>query len=242
MKQFSIWFSSIFLIFIVNVHSYADTVVVATNDWHPYNTSDGQGLVDQIVKEAFALVGHEVSYSVQPWARAYQSVKVGDADMTYPWGFSAERDAEVLFNPSPLLVNQSVFWFIKTLDFSWQDYDDLKQYSIGSIIGYQDTELLEENGIKVTKVQTEVQNLKLLLAGRIDTFTMNKVVGRQIVKENLTPEEQAQLTFYPEKPLVESIMYGVFTRNARGEQLVRDFEQGLKQLKEEGRFDEIMSQ
>lgn len=231
---------SIFCLFAFGTNAHADTVVVATNDWAPYNSVEGTGLVDVVVKEALELVGHKVEYTIQPWKRAYESVKAGKADLTYPWSYNEKRNSEITYNASPLIVNQSIFWFQKGKSFSWQDFPDLNKYSIGGMIGYSDTELLESKGIKVNKVKDELTNLKKLLNGRIDAFAMNTVVGNQIIKDSLTGAEQAQLATFPEKPLVETNMHGVFSPNARGKKLAEDFEKGLQMLRESGRYNEIL--
>lgn len=220
--------------------TFADQITVATNDWVPYNTKDGGGLVDEIVKEAFALVGHEVTYVVLPWARAYDSVKAGDSDITYPWSFNEDRNKEITYNETPLVVNRSIFWFKEGTNFSWSDFSDLNNYSIGAMIGYGDTDILKANNIEVQETKDELTNLKKLLAGRIDAFAMNEVVGNQIIKQNLSAAEQSQLKTYPENPLVQSNMHAVFSPNARGEKLAADFDKGLKMLIDSGRYDEIL--
>lgn len=219
---------------------FADTVKVATNDWKPYNTVDGQGLVDIVVREAFALVGHEVEYVILPWKRAYETVKSGENDVSYPWSFLPEREKEVLFNETPIIVNRSIFWHKKDTDFSWSDTSDLKKYKIGAMIGYSDTDILESAGVPVQKVSDEKTNLKKLLSGRIDAFAMNEVVGHMIVKENLTAQESEQLTTFGDKALVESKMHAIFPKSERGEKLAADFEKGFKQLIESGRYKEIL--
>lgn len=227
-------------LFLLSASVYSDTVVIATNNWTPYNTSEGEGLVDQVVKEAFALVGHDVDYVIQPWLRAYESVKQGRADMTYPWSFTEDRAAEITFNESPLIVNRSIFYHQADKPFSWNSFDDLKQYSIGAMIGHIDTTLLEKNGVQVIPVKEELQNLRKLIAGRIDAFAMNDVVGNQLINENLSESEKTKVASYPDKALVETNMHGVFSPNERGEQLAIDFETGLNQLKESGRYAEIL--
>lgn len=231
---------TLFCVVAFSTLSHAEKVVVATNDWAPYNSVDGTGLVDIVVKEALALVGHEVEYAVQPWKRAYVSVKDGKADITYPWSFNEQRNSEITYNASPLIVNQSIFWYLKGKEFSWQDFPDLNKYSIGGMIGYSDTDLLESKGIKVNTVKDELTNLKKLLSGRIDAFSMNTVVGNQIIKDNLSAEEQGKLATFPDKPLVETNMHAVFSPNARGKKLAEDFEKGLQMLRESGRYDEIL--
>jgi len=220
--------------------AHADQIKVANNDWDPYNTKDGGGLVDKIVKEAFALVGHDVVYVVLPWKRAYESVKAGETDITYPWSYTEERVTEIIFNKSPLIVNRSVFWYKKGTNFSWTEYGDLAKYDIGGMIGYSDTDQLEAEGVTVNKVKDEITNLKKLLVGRIDTFAMNEVVGNQIAKKMLSSDELAQLKTFQDKPLVETNMHGVFSPNDRGRKLAADFEKGLLMLMESGRYKEIL--
>ncbi|WP_196160420.1 ABC transporter substrate-binding protein [Reinekea sp. G2M2-21] len=228
------------LLLVASTFTFADQIKVANNDWVPYNTSDGKGLVDQIVKEAFALVGHDVTYVVFPWKRAYESVKAGETDITYPWSYTDERNNEIIFNSTALIVNRSIFWYKKGTNFSWTDYGDLSKYSIGGMIGYSDTDLLEGNGVTIQLVKDELTNLKKLLAGRIDAFAMNEVVGTQIIKQNLSSEEQAQLVTFQDKPLVETNMHAVFSNNDRGKKLAADFEKGLKMLVDSGRYEEIL--
>lgn len=238
-KRFNIIaFLTVFLVSFSVTH--ADQIKVANNDWLPYNTKDGGGLVDKIVKEAFALVGHDVVYVVLPWKRAYESVKAGETDITYPWSYTEKRLTEIVFNESPLIVNRSVFWYKKGTDFSWNTYEDLAKYNIGAIIGYSDTDQLEAAGVKISKVRDEISNLKKLLVGRIDAVPMNEVVGNQIAKQMLSGDEFAQLETYQEKPLVETNMHGIFSPNDRGRELAADFEKGLLMLMESGRYKEIL--
>jgi len=240
MQKLIVKISFISCLLAVSVASFSDQIKVANNDWVPYNTVDGKGLVDQVVKEAFALVGHDLVYVILPWKRAYMSVMVGETDITYPWSYTEDRVAEITYNKSPLIVHRSIFWYKKGTDFSWEEYGDLAKYSIGGKLGSADTAALEEVGIRVDWVNDEMINLKKLLAGRIDTFPMNEVVGNQVIKQNLSSDEQAQLVTYQDKPLVETPMHGVFTMNERGEKLSADFERGLQMLIENGRYDEIL--
>jgi polar amino acid transport system substrate-binding protein len=197
-------------------------------------------LVDQIVREAFEAAGHTVTYEIYPWKRAFLNVEKGTNDITYPWTFTDDREKVITFSRKPLIVNRSLFYYLKSTDFSWSEYSDLSKYTIGGMIGYSDTDLLEANGVKVENVKDELVNLKKLLAGRINTFAMNEVVGEQFIRENLSAEDQAKITKFEPKALVEENMHAVFSKNARGKMLEEEFNKGLQMLIDSGRYEEIL--
>jgi len=121
--------------------------------------------------------------------------------------------------------------------------DDLAGKTIGLTIGYAYSDVfvdLKNKGTaKFDEAPSDDLNFKKLLAGRIDIFPIERRVGYSILA-NFTPEEQAQIEENP-KPISEFLPYLMLSKAVpQNEQRIKLFDQGFKQLKDNGRYDEIM--
>lgn len=223
---------------------HAQTVRLAIGEWPPFTSStDPNGkLAEQLVTEAFALVGYEVEYDYFPWKRSYAFALSGEYDGTFPWYPSDERQETFLMTNEPLIEEQEVFFHRSDLDFEWQEFGDLKPYRIGGTIGYSHVNLLREAGIEVRTAATDRLNLRMLQAGRIDLFPISYLVGNNLIHKLFSPEEAASITSHP-KPLTNGKMYMLMSRHTEdGTTLSRQFDEGLRQLKASGRYDQLMDQ
>ena len=153
-------------IFCLTINLYAHgTINLLTGEWPPYTSkSELKGkMAEAIVSEAFKLEGVTVKYEYYPWKRSYRSAKEGFGAGTFPWYKSEQRENDFIVTKEPLLKVKNVFFHLKSLDFQWESYEDLKKYSIGGTIGYTDTALLQSKGLNVQLVPREELNLKKLL-------------------------------------------------------------------------------
>jgi polar amino acid transport system substrate-binding protein len=145
----------------------------------------------------------------------------------------------VLFSNQPVADSPVVLFHRRDKAFSWKTLDDLKGLRIGDRLGnvnggeaYLAAEKAGE--ITVERVPEDEQNVKKLLMGRIDVIVGAESMIKGVLRDRFSPHEQAKIAMHP-KPLHVVYGYAVFKRQlAPG--LIDAFNDGMRQLRENGRF------
>lgn len=239
MKQ---WFALAFTLLALSAQ--ADTVRLAIGEWAPHTSKDDPNgkLSEVLVTEAFKLEGMDVEFHYFPWKRSYQAVLNGEYDGTFPWLATEKHSTEMLPHNEPLVQQTEVFFHRKDRNFDWESMDDLKQYRVGGSNGYAHVEMLTNAGVEVDVGTNDTVNYRKLLDDRIDVFPADLLVGNHLLQTDFSDEDTAKLTYHS-KPLSEGDMFILFSRQtANGQALADTFDRGLKALKDNGRYDEIIQE
>jgi polar amino acid transport system substrate-binding protein len=222
------------------------TIRLTNGEWQPYLSQDvpHHGFASHIVTEAFALVGVEVKYGFFPWKRSYKIAKEGTWDGTAVWVDSDER-REDFFYSDAVVPSISVFFHLKDSGFDWDSYEDLTDVRIGGTSQYtygEEFEAAEAAGIiKTRRAPNDETNLKKLLKGRIDVFPGDVMVTYAQIRDTFSPEDAALFTHHP-KAIHENPMHLLLSRKvAESEAMLERFNDGLRQLKASGRYDQIIA-
>lgn len=225
----------------------ADPVRLAQYEVYPLASKKlpGGGFACNIVREAFALHGQKVETRWYPTKRALSIVKKGVADISLGWKKTPERETEFIFSSKPLVESSTLFYFRKDRAFEWNTIEDLKGLRIGFIIGavsVSDDFLAAEAAgeITVDRVNTNIQNIKKLLAGRIDAMVGSPFNIPYIIKKEFSSEEQSRIVAHP-KPLIKSHYYAVFYKQL-SPRLIHAFNDGINQLRKSGKYDQLLYQ
>lgn len=225
---------------------FAETTIRITNgEWEPYLSeyTDHYGLASHIVSEAFKLEGIKVAWGFFPWKRAYELAKAGrDWDASVVWRSTAETQA-AFWVSDPVVNTSYVFFHLKSYPFHWESVYDLAGRKIGWTRGYQYPKefmnAVNEGKIKVDIVTTDEQNYRKLLAGRIDIFPNDAIVGYAQIRKTFSPEEVQQFTHHP-KELEKSTLHLMISKNCRNASLfLEQFNAGLKRLQDDGRIEQM---
>ena len=230
---------------IVNSTWAEETIRISTLEYAPWtgkNLKDN-GFVNHVITEAFKRKGYTVKYSYLPWQRALTETKNGKySALSYVY-WSKNREKE-FFLSDPISEEKIVLFHLKTKPLKdWKTLDDLKDYQFGATRGYTYTkefwEAAASKRLKVDVADSDIQNFKKLLAGRIDIFPSGLVNGYSILKKEFNQSISRLISFDP-KPLSQTTGHLAFTRNRKdSENLLRIFNQGLAELKKEGLFDKL---
>lgn len=220
---------------------------LANGEWPPYTGQHlpAHGCDSQVVTEVFAQEGIRVEYQFLPWARGQLLSQNGKVDGTLEWADTPEHRLTHFLSKEPLSRQQWVFFHRKDKPVSWERLDDLHHRSIGLTIGYAYsnafTDLHKQRPAMFHEAAGDLLNFKKLLTGRIDLFPMERAVGRHLIANNLSAEEQAELTANP-KPLAEFSPHLLLSRTLPdNERRMQLFDQGLQRLKASDRYREIMA-
>lgn len=224
--------------------SIGTTVYLDSGEYPPYysSTMAGNGVVASIVVEAFALQGFDVRLRWFPWARAYRHVASGQSQGSFTGARTAEREKLFLFS-DPVISNEIVFFHLKSYPFSWQNFDDLKNVSIGGTLGYgyssEFAKADEEGRIQVERVSNDETNFRKLLGNRIRIFPISKNVGLYKLNQAFSATDISSLTCHT-RPLISNNVHLILSRALpESEYLMEQFNTGLAKLKLSGRLDTL---
>jgi polar amino acid transport system substrate-binding protein len=222
--------------------AHARTVEMCSVPWAPFYGPDlqEQGFLTTLARAAFDQAGHEAKMEFMPWARAMLEVKQGDRALVMGAYYSDERAETYRF--SDVLYKTKV-GLIALESLGVQSYDDLRElsdYTIGYGRGWSTTKEFDNaDYLNKEAAKNNVLNVRKLYKERIDMIAMNFDRFNQIVREEgLDPDRAVFLN----PPLKTSGLYLMFSEAIDDtDQLVSDFNSGLAQLRESGRYQAILS-
>lgn len=221
------------------------TLTIATGEYPPWTGAElpQQGLANQIVTEAFASQNIAVKFVYLPWKRAFEETRQGRFDASSYWYDSSARRAYMLFS-EPLLLNRTVFFQRSDAPpIQWQTFTDLGSYRLSATVGFTYTsefyQAIDDKIIDPLMVPSDTQNIKLLMAKRTDLFATEEMSGFYMA---------AQLRIDPRKlRVIEPALsspYGyllISKTHPDGEQLIAQFNRGLKAIKANGQYQKILT-
>ncbi len=222
-------------------------VVFADEPLPPYNLGDLGGLSQggishDLMAEVFGRMGLEFELQMMPWARALKSAEFGQVDGLPLLMKNAEREAYLVFT-DPVVENRELFYYLpdRLGDFSWGDFSDLKGRSIGLINGYIYDEgflqAIDEQGIRVTRSQDIEDNMRLLLAGRVDLILEDEtMVGPMFAAH---PDWAARIRA-ARKPVSSYYWYMAVSRKSWLADRVGEINQVLADMRRDGTLDAIL--
>ncbi|ETR68051.1 MAG: amino acid ABC transporter periplasmic protein [Candidatus Magnetoglobus multicellularis str. Araruama] len=119
----------------------------------------------------------------------------------------------------------------------------MNRYRIGVTRGYAYTKEFWEAGesgmLKLAVVAHDVQNIRKLLAGRIDIFPLEYAVFLSLITKQFDPDVAQKIGFHP-KSLVEESTCLLFPKiREDSEKLMNIFNQGLNKLKQDGTYEKL---
>ncbi|BDU50607.1 substrate-binding periplasmic protein [Haliovirga abyssi] len=232
MKKIIILFS--FIILFTNSFS-EKTIVLATDEWEPYygNSLKNQGILSEIVREALKEEGYNCEIKFMPWKRVLALVKEGIYDAVLGGYYSVKREEDYLFTDKILDVTVSFFSY---KNIKYNTLKDLKGYKIGVVSGYFYTEEFEKSNLKKIKVSMAKNLIKIYKAGIVDVIAVENRVFKYYMrglKNNRYKNKIGELS--------TNSLHLLFTKkNKDSEKMVKDFNAGLKKIRKNGKFDEIL--
>lgn len=218
----------------------AEVVRLTNGEWPPYlgENLPHQGVASRIVAEAFALEGISVQWEFHPWARSLQLAERGMRHGSAVWLRSAERETQ-FFISDPVVESGYYLFHRKNYSFDWQQVSDLQGRRLVGTRGYDYGEAFQQaeasGQLRVNRVTSDETAFRQLLAGRVDLFPMDKVVGFDMLHQHFSAAERAQLSFHP-KPLRSDSLHLLMSRQvAENAELIERFNRGLQQLRDSGK-------
>ncbi len=222
------------------------TITISTGEWVPLHSENYEngGIASHIIFEAFREEGIYAEFKFLPWERSFQLAKLGKPfEGTAIWGKRKKRMADFLYTDIVITLN-NVFFHNPNLTFDWQSLDEIKNYRLVSVIGYEPWEgfgdAVKNNQINVTYVANDIAGLKMVSSQRADLFPNTLEVGREIINSEDDLLSGKNITYHP-KPFSTGDYYLLISKKSKNaEELVTIFNSGLKKIKSSGLYDKIL--
>jgi polar amino acid transport system substrate-binding protein len=242
MRRLQIRLSAFCLVLTIASTTFAsETVRITNGEWPPFTSERIQhaGVLSRLVSEAFALEGVTVEYSYFPWKRAYESAKTGEFDGSVGWA-PTPAHLQDFYMSDPVIDVDKAFFHLKTTPFTWTTLEDLHPWRIGSTAGYSYgpdwDQAVKEGQLQIEEVTMDEQNIRKLVAKRVDVVAMEIEVADYMIQTFLTPEEAASITRHPKLLMQTPICLALSRESNRSETLLARFNRGLRLLKSSGRY------
>jgi len=184
----------VFLVFIMvcNIYAEQQEIVIATLEYPPFIYSENnqvKGIIVDKIRDVFGKLEVKVTIKIYPIARGLLMVKNGEVDAYFSLKKTPEREKELLFTKEPLIQQPFVFFTRNDSRIIWHgNLKDIKNYRIGIVsktsYGTVFDEYLKKGFIQnIDETQTFEQNIKKLIAGRVDLIINSYDVGQYILKK-----------------------------------------------------------
>ena len=176
-----------------------ETIRLVTLDWPPYIDRKvcGFGWVFQLAGALFSELGYRITIEFLPWARSVRMAELGQADILFPEYFiEVTAPSDVITNSfriNNLALSApyagGLVGLITRADFS-TPYDGtfktIQGAKIGVVRGYQNTpefdKHLDLGFFNEIEARDDAQNLKMLLAGRVDYIVADPNVAKYLLE------------------------------------------------------------
>ena len=220
----------------------AERLVLASSNYHPHYAEDlpQQGVVTEIVRQAFALQGIDIEVVFMPFGRALYETRQGSFTGLIAAWYDEERVEHFLYS-QPMYANQIVLFKRRSMPLSFRNYQQLaeKRLRLGVVQGYAQPEGLLQARLNTIAVASDEQVFRMLALGRVDLVPADKHNGLYLLRHQL-PEYASQLE-YIEPALEQRPMYLVLSKqDPRSEQLMERFNRGLLELQASNQYRAII--
>ena len=227
----------------------AAAVAFGTGEYQPFTSEQlpGGGLFTEIVSRACARAGIKPEYRFLPWARIDREVLDGRLFAGFPYARTEERARSYDFSDPVYFVTMIVFYDDRNPRFArgvppFARIEDLRGYRFGGLraIFYEND--LRGAGVEFLPQENVEQSFQMLKAGRIDFIIDEVSVGYANIRKFL-PDEVAHFKTLP-RPYGDRKISGLLVSRAYpgGKDLLKRFNDGLRQLKASGEYDQILKQ
>ncbi len=169
---------------------------ILVEHWPPWQIADDdrrqlvtRGYAIEIIEELFHRLNVPVEFQYAPWRRSLRLIQTGGADVLPMVSEHPDRAPYMAFtvpvyqDPILLAYSRDTYKY-----FNWQQWADLKDYSIRAVRGYNYGDnwrkAVQTHGLKVRESATDNQNLKMLEQGRIELTPLLYSNGVSLMDRN----------------------------------------------------------
>ncbi|MBN3562940.1 substrate-binding periplasmic protein [Aliamphritea spongicola] len=220
---------------------------IVVEHWPPWQIADDdkqeqvtRGYAIEIIEELFNRLNVPVKFQYAPWRRALKLIENGRADLL---PMVSEHPARAPYMVFTVPVYRDPILLAYSLDtykyFGWQNWADLKDYSIRAVRGYNYgdnwRDAVQEQRLRVSESATDMQNLQMLAQGRVELTPLLYSNGVSLLKD----KDYTNIRF-AEKPIFTTVLrFGVSKQSFLVARLP-EINIHLNAMKQDGTFARIL--
>ena len=224
----------------VSAAGAGNVVKAGTVNWPPYygESLKNGGFMTEITREAFKRSGWDYELEYMNWNRAEGLCKQGKLDMVQG-GFYTDERSKIYRLTDQYATVSIVFFKKKGNELSYSTIDELAGKKVGLIRGwiYPDA-ISKSTSLKLDYVDKPLSNIKKLLVGRVDVIVGSKAVIIDTVNREMP--DQAGMLVPMDPPIKANPVHNIISSKiADSKAIAEAFNNGLKEIREDGTYDEI---
>jgi len=190
-----------------------------------------EGLFIRLHNEIINRAQLSLDFIIEPTQRIQQSFKNNQLIGYFPelWQNIPKDKSEIIVSDSIWL--KSIIIFTRKNEQAITQLSDLEGLTIGAVRGYSYGQIEKNKNINVQYVNSEIQNIKKLLSGRIDAIIGDNASTVSAIKNS----NHAQGIFYNLQQPIEILeSFYIFQNTAKGHEIRNKINIIIKSLKQEG--------
>jgi polar amino acid transport system substrate-binding protein len=220
--------------------SAEQTIQISASEAPPYSSESvvEYGYNNHVIQCAFKQQDISVEFVFMPWSRAYKGTMEGKFPVSSYWYFDPKHEKNFLIS-DPISNERIVFFRRKTQRVNqWASLADFSKLRLGLTRGYTYTteiwDYAKANSFYFSVVNSDTQNLKMLLLDRIDVFPVEEIVGWYILNNSFA-KEQVNLIETMVPPVMFKTGHLLFSKKlSNSKALLQSFNKGLEKCREQG--------
>jgi polar amino acid transport system substrate-binding protein len=212
-------------------------LVLAATEYPPYTSEalEQGGPMSQIAIAALQHAGYGVRLRFLPWARALRLAEQGEVDGLLAVWHSPERERSFWFS-RPVVSNRLVLCGREAhMPRRFDGFAALHDYTLGVVRGYAKPAGLDAANLTVEEATDDLQNLRKLVADRVDLVLIDGRVERFLVSRHMPESAPALRCLQP--PVQEPPLYLVVSRRVPdGQDVMQAFDAQLATMVRDGEY------
>lgn len=246
LKQFKYISFFLLLSLFSNFNTSAKQLTLSVGEWPPYMGSDlpNNGAIAEIITEAFADIGYQVSFEFYPWARAMEQAQLGRVDGTGLWLKTNSRESEFYFSV-PVLEEKHVFFYNQTNKPKLDSFEALKSYSY---VGLEDfsygidlDNIIRAKQINMHRVSNDEQAFGMLLKNRVSIYPQEIAVGYYLLRQYFSEQDMKSIG-HIEQPFMRKNSHIILSKaDKNNADILKMFDEALLRMKQSGRYEQLLS-
>ena len=235
-----------FVAFALPLRADDGAIKVSSDPWEPWvlgtegNVASG-GMAVEYINEIFNRIGVKSETIIYPYERCLAQMKSGERDMILMAKKTPEREQYMVYSDVAATDPQLLYFSTEHMnDLEWNEWKDLKQYTIGGVQGFNYGDLenaVKEFGIKTEFTATDNQNIKKLLSGRIDAVILSRSTANYYMEQN--PETKGKLKA-AKRVIADAEYYFALSKKGNAAKYVSQINEKIREMKNDGTADKIL--
>ncbi|OUR66936.1 hypothetical protein A9Q77_10775 [Marinomonas sp. 42_23_T18] len=224
--------------------AHNNLVSLTTTDYDPYHAEDMRegGVLTELIRAAFEKAKIKMTVTWFPFSRAIKHAQYSaEYDGIYSIWYTPERAKWAYFS-DPIIPN--VLGFYRHKDTELPAYWNMKYLkvsakTVGVVRSYLNPKKMIEAGLDTLVSDSDLLNLRVLLAQRVDLIVIDKMVAESLIEQHF--ESQKESFIWLDPPLEYKMQYLAIAKNApNAKEKIAAFNRALKEIRRDGTYQNIM--